>query len=99
MFVQCKGCSARLSYNPKRDKPLGQLACPHCGQGFRKIPPDLRAQPVERHEMLVFRFQDCVARLETCLHGLAQIAPTIGEISNCVQQLRELPQLENSEAP
>lgn len=92
MFIECRGCSARLTYNHKQHKAMRELSCPHCGDGFRKCETSRRSDPFARHEMLVWRFQAAVAQFEEALAMARRVAPTLGELAGLLREIR-LPHL------
>lgn len=88
MFVVCKGCSAKLSWNGKVHRPLRELHCPHCGETFQKSTSGQTRDPIARHEFMVSQFRDGVRRLEEAMRAVRKLPELLQNVEQTLVQLQ-----------
>lgn len=93
MMVVCVGCTRRLQWSAKQDKPLGALACPHCGGRYTKPAGYIDyADPrvlERRADDAARRIELAAARLERVMQECARMPRLLIEARECLGQLHE----------
>lgn len=87
MNVVCESCASTLSWNHKTDKPLAELACPHCGGRYRKQAPGVTVDPTAGAQLLLLRFERVAERIEAALSGLRDVGPALTELGRALSQV------------
>lgn len=107
MLVTCTGCTRRLQWSAKQDKPLGALVCPHCGERYTRPAGYLDycdPRVLERRaENAAQRIETAAARLERAIADAAKLPHLLIDARECLsllheRRLRLLPQAEQGGA-
>lgn len=90
MLVVCVGCKSRLGWNPKRDKRLRELSCPHCGAHYRKaLLEPAEADPLAEARLIAVRMESAAERVEAALAGVRDLGPCLAELGAVLGAARE----------